>query len=67
MRLFEAASGRELATLEPPTSQYITRLAFSPDGAQLAVGTVTEGIQLWDLRLIRQELAAMKLDWDTPQ
>jgi len=63
VRLLETATGRELATFGMPEPQMISCLAFSPDGSQLAVGGQTPVIYLWDLRLIRQELAAMKLDW----
>jgi WD40 repeat protein len=66
VRLFEPATGRELATLEAPDPQSISWLAFSPDGGRLAATTMTSVIHLWDLRLIRQELAAMKLDWENP-
>ena len=64
VRLLEAASGHELATFGMPEPQGIFALAFSPDGTQLAVGGATPVIYVWDLRLIRQELAAMKLNWD---
>jgi WD40 repeat protein len=63
VRLLEIATGRELATFGMPEPQMISCLAFSPDGSQLAVGGQTPVIYLWDLRLIRQELAQMKLDW----
>jgi WD40 repeat protein len=39
---------------------------FSPDGSQLAAAQANKQVQLWDLRLIRQELAQMNLDWDMP-
>jgi WD40 repeat protein len=64
VRLLEMATGRELATFGMPEPQLIYCLAFSPDGSQLAVGGFTPVIYLWDLRLIRQELAALKLDWE---
>jgi WD40 repeat protein len=64
VRLFETATLRELATFGMPEPQFIHCLAFSPDGSQLAVGGQTPVIYLWDLRLIRQELAVMKLDWE---
>jgi hypothetical protein len=38
-------------------------LTFSPDGTQLAVLS-SAAIQVWDLPLIRQQLAVMNLDWD---
>jgi serine/threonine protein kinase/WD40 repeat protein len=64
--LLDPASGREFATLEPRVPQNIAWFAFSPDGAQLAVAAWGQTIQLWDLRLIRSELAAINLDWDLP-
>jgi WD40 repeat protein len=44
----------------------VSALAFSPSGTQLAVATEGHVIQLWDLRRLRQQLAALKLDWDQP-
>ncbi|MGH7967642.1 MAG: WD40 repeat domain-containing protein, partial [Limisphaerales bacterium] len=64
IRLVDPATGNEFATLEPPQPQNISSFAFSPDGGLLAVTTSTKAIQLWDLRLLRNELAAMNLDWD---
>jgi WD40 repeat protein len=64
VRLLEPDTGRGLATFGMPEPQAISCLAFSPDGNQLAVGGQTPTIYIWDLRLIRQELAQMKLDWD---
>jgi WD40 repeat protein len=64
VRLVDPATGDERATLEPREAQNISSLAFSPDSAQLVVNTWTQTIQLWDLRLIRRELAEMKLDWE---
>jgi len=66
IRLFDPATGREIATLEAPNPNTISWLQFSPDGARLGVTTQTAAVHTWDLRLIRQELAAMNLDWDAP-
>jgi WD40 repeat protein len=66
VRLVEPATGRELATLEAPEANDIHHLSFSLDASQLAVVYQHGPIQIWDLRLIRNELAAMKLDWDAP-
>jgi WD40 repeat protein/serine/threonine protein kinase len=66
VRLVEAASGRELATLDAPEANDIYYLSFSPDRAQLAVVYRYGPIQIWDLRLLRSELAAMNLDWISP-
>jgi serine/threonine protein kinase/WD40 repeat protein len=66
VRLFEPSSGREYATLEAPEPETISSIAFSPDGGSLATSTQKNLIHIWDLRLIRQELAEMKLDWEGP-
>jgi eukaryotic-like serine/threonine-protein kinase len=59
VRLIALPSGTELATLDtgPP-------LCFSEDGSLLATaGEELHTVFVWDLRLIRQRLAAMNLDW----
>ena len=66
IRLIEMTSGRELATLVAPHAHDIGGLKFSPDGTQLAVLYRSGPIQLWNLRLIREQLAEMKLDWELP-
>jgi WD40 repeat protein/tRNA A-37 threonylcarbamoyl transferase component Bud32 len=67
VHLLQVASGRELAVLDPPhRSGDICAIRFSPDGTQLAVLLRNGDVQLWDLRLIRQRLASMGLDWDEP-
>jgi hypothetical protein len=40
-------------------------IAFDDAGSQLAVVTAGGAIQLWDLRLVRQQLVTMKLDWES--
>jgi WD40 repeat protein len=65
--LHDAASRRHLATLEtPPGPASLTGLCLSPDGTRLAATTDYNLIALWDLRQLRQELAALGLDWDVP-
>ncbi len=59
LQLISVPDGRELAALDtgPP-------LCFSRDGRFLATaGEDLRAVFVWDLRLIRQQLAAMKLDW----
>src|SRR5262249_7530683 len=65
IQLFDLASGKQLAALEPPHALNLTWLAFAPDGGALAAGA-DDVVRLVDLRLIRQQLAAMRLDWDLP-
>jgi len=67
LKLLDIAKGfEELATLEMPEPMQFSWLAFSPDDAVLAAPDGTHQIHLWDLRLIRQQLASMKLDWGLP-
>jgi WD40 repeat protein len=64
--LLETLTEKPLATLEPLESPWVQKFQFSPDGAKLAVAQNDQQVELWDLRLIRQELAQMHLDWDMP-
>jgi len=65
IQLLETSSERPLAMLAP-TAAAILRFQFSPDGSHLAAMQMDQQVQLWDLRLIREELAQMSLDWDMP-
>jgi WD40 repeat protein len=69
VKLLDAATFAELATLRAASPQPITGLCFRPDGAQLAVATASRQVHLWDVHGIRRRLAAMRLDWgpDTPR
>lgn len=66
VRLVVPSSGQELATLANADGLDPYSMAFSADGSELAVGSNTGGIQVWDLRLLREELAKLALDWDQP-
>ena len=67
VRRSDVDGGLELATLElPDVEERIATLSFSPDGASLVAGSLSRRLHVWDLRLIRQRLAAMGLDWDLP-
>ncbi len=67
VRLIAPDGGRDYARLEDPVQARAGRMAFSPDGAALAVtGNESKKIQVWDLRALREELAAHGLDWDLP-
>ena len=64
IQLTETSTDRPLATLEAPGG--LIGIQFSPDGSQLAAMQGDQQVKLWDLRLIRKELAEMHLDWDMP-
>jgi serine/threonine protein kinase/WD40 repeat protein len=66
VRLVDARSGEELATLPGPELPAVDRLCFSPDGGLLACIVEVMGVQLWDLRRLRARLADLGLDWEVP-
>jgi serine/threonine protein kinase/WD40 repeat protein len=67
IHLLNPTNGRELARLEDPYQDRPGHLAFTPDAARL-INSSDDGkaIHVWDLRLIRAQLAEMGLDWDAP-
>jgi serine/threonine protein kinase/WD40 repeat protein len=66
IHLHDAVTLRHLATLDIPGPLSLTGLSLSPEGARLAAATNYHMIALWDLRRLRQELAALDLDWELP-
>ena len=66
VKLLDVATTEELATLEAPSTPMTGQLAFSPSDTQLAVAGIGQAVQIWDLRTLRRELAARKLDWNHP-
>jgi serine/threonine-protein kinase len=64
--LAEAETGREITRLSTLNALDPAPLAFSPDGTKLIAQTNQMTALIWDLRLIRDQLAAMRLDWDWP-
>jgi serine/threonine protein kinase/WD40 repeat protein/tetratricopeptide (TPR) repeat protein len=57
----ELVSGREVFTL-PPEGSDVWCLAWSPDGAKLAVGLSDGGVAVWDLEQVRTRLEEFGLD-----
>jgi signal transduction histidine kinase/Tol biopolymer transport system component len=66
VQLLEANSHSVLAQLQTPNPQAIADLTFNSAGNHLAVATATPFLQLWDVKLMRQQLAALGLDWGQP-
>jgi WD40 repeat protein len=67
IRLVVPESGHELARLEPPEPDRVYLMAFAPDGSRLAVVySLQRTIKVWNLGLIRPQLAEMRLDWESP-
>jgi hypothetical protein len=68
IHLMEVASGRTVAKLEDPHGDRAGWISFTPNGAQLVVAApYANAIHVWNLRLIRQRLEGMGLDWDWPE
>jgi len=66
VRLYNAGTGQPLADLEAPNAKEITGVAFGQDGTQLFIAEAADACRVWDLQLIRQQLAGFGLDWDQP-
>jgi hypothetical protein len=67
IRLVAPATGREYVQLDAPLQTRFRAIAFTQDGSQLiALGLESQALHVWDLRLIRQGLAELGLDWDQP-
>ena len=63
VHLVSPDTGDLLAELEPAPDNEIIALAFSPNGAELALTRVGAPPQVWHLARIRKELAGLGLDW----
>src|SRR5262249_49778095 len=66
VRLVAPASGLEYCGVEDPDLGRASSIAFTKDGNKLAVITESETLRLWDLRVMRAQLAERGLDWDLP-
>jgi eukaryotic-like serine/threonine-protein kinase len=67
IRLVDTETGDERARLEDPNQNRADSMAFTPDASRLVIFDDSGGIHVWDLRLIRKELAALGLDWQGPE
>jgi WD40 repeat protein len=64
--LIEIATGRELGLLESPDAHDVSAICFVADDTRLVVSMDKYPMRVWDLRRVRQQLAAMNLDWEAP-
>ena len=65
VQLIDVKSARSLATLSTNDDPASVRwLAFSPDGSQLAVCYAADGLRVWNLHQLRDELRRIDLDWE---
>jgi WD40 repeat protein len=62
LQLWDVTTGRELVHWQAHESA-CTALAFHPDGRALVSGGGDGSVKVWILPLIREELAAIGLDW----
>jgi serine/threonine protein kinase/WD40 repeat protein/tetratricopeptide (TPR) repeat protein len=68
IRLVEAETDKEIARIPPPTEGRIGPSAFSRDGSLLLAYEADKHVLcLFDLYLIRKQLAELGLDWDEVQ
>ncbi len=67
VRIVRLADGAVLARLPLAGQGKFRPWCFSPDGGRLYVSDLESGAFIaWELRLLRQQLAALDLDWDEP-
>lgn len=67
IRLLEITTGREVARLTGPESTWYAPACFTPDGTRLVATCSAEtALFVWDLRLIREQLKDLGLDWEWP-
>jgi WD40 repeat protein/Tfp pilus assembly protein PilF len=65
IRLLDPDTQKEFVLLEDPSQDIAKAVTFSHDGTQLVTASfrATRALHVWDLRLLRAELAKMDLDW----
>jgi WD40 repeat protein len=63
IQLVHTVSGKELGRFALPAFSSLQSLHLSSQGRWLVAGTMSGEVHLWDLALVRSELAALGLDW----
>ncbi|MEE9293655.1 MAG: serine/threonine-protein kinase [Phycisphaerae bacterium] len=64
--LIDLRQMRKIARLDCPGVTAVGLLDFTPDGTKLAYPKEGHIVYMWNLRAVRRQLAAAKLDWDLP-
>jgi WD40 repeat protein/tRNA A-37 threonylcarbamoyl transferase component Bud32 len=65
IRFHEPISLQDLCTLDVPDGDRVKSMAFLPNDSRfVAVASSDDRIHVWDLALIRNQLAALGLDWE---
>lgn len=65
IHLLDVATGQELCQLEDPHASIARDLFFAPTGVRLFTIDYKQGIRVWDISLLRQQLARHRLDWES--
>jgi WD40 repeat protein len=63
VQLLDPEQAQELASV--PAERAVP-LCFSPDSTLFVVGEHGTTVRVWDLRLVREQLAKLNLDWELP-
>jgi serine/threonine protein kinase/WD40 repeat protein/tetratricopeptide (TPR) repeat protein len=67
VRLVAPTTGREIARLSIAEPTRLMPQRFTPDSTRLVcLGSENNAVYIFNLRLIREQLAEMGLDWDAP-
>ena len=66
IRIHDIESGKELARLEDPALCLTPYFLLTSDGSGLITVDKDKAAHIWDLRLLRRQLADRGLDWSAP-
>ncbi|HEY6564568.1 MAG TPA: tetratricopeptide repeat protein, partial [Pirellulaceae bacterium] len=66
LTLSDPATGRDLYRLESPQGFVDYHINVARDGQRIITVNYVQGIRVWDLPLLRRELAERGLDWKDP-
>ncbi len=64
VELVRPADGMRVASLSAPDPLVVSWMSFAPGDSRLAVATLHDTVQIWDLHRLRTRLAPMGLDWE---